>query len=239
MGKTKILIVEDDKNISFTLTIFLENSGFEIVTAQNGKEAISILESNQEINMIITDINMPVMDGISFCKYLRMKPEYNFMPVLILTARTDTDTKYMSFNAGTDDFITKPFDPIELLLRVNALIRRSLKAQNISSKPDKSKKEFYDRFASNTDIEINGKKVNFTSKEFDFFYYLYINNGRYVTSEELLDNVMGYPKKTGNPQIIRTHIKNIREKIEEDFHKPQIILTSPRRGYLMDIGKIY
>jgi DNA-binding response OmpR family regulator len=238
MKKNKILLVEDDKNITFTISIYLENTGLSIISAENGEEAIIILEQNQDIDMVITDINMPVMDGITFCKYIREKPEYNLLPVLILTASTEQNTKYMGFKAGTDDYITKPFDPIELLLRINALLRRKAVIQSITEKPDDPQKEFEDKLLSNANLEINGKKVNFTNKEFDVFYYLYMNNSRYVTSEELLDKVMEYPKWTGNPEIIRTHIKNIRVKIEEDFHNPQIIKTSTRRGYYMDISKI-
>src|SRR5205085_7309533 len=108
---------------------------------------------------------------------------------LILTANTESNMKYVGFNAGTDDYITKPFDPIELLLRIKALLRRKAGVENIMVEQpnDTSKKEFEEKLLSNANLEINGKKINFTNKEFDFFYYLYMNHGRYVTSEELLD----------------------------------------------------
>jgi DNA-binding response OmpR family regulator len=235
----KILIVEDDEMISYTIKIHLENSGYKIVTARNGEEAISLLNDFRDIDLIITDIRMPILDGIEFCRYVRNQPENKYLPILILTASSDSLTKYQGFSAGTDDYITKPFDPIELLFRIQALIRRSYQ-----EKPDiyeaNTKKNFEQNSPNFVDslIEINGKKIFFTNIEFDLFYFLYKNSNRYITSEELLNKVMEYPPKTGNQEIIRTHIKKIRNKIETDPHNPEIIKTLPRKGYFIDKTKI-
>jgi DNA-binding response OmpR family regulator len=234
----KILIVDDDEMVSFTITVHLESSGYKVVTAKNGEEAIKVLGNNKDIDLVITDIRMPVLDGIEFCRFIRNDPENKNLPILILTASTDSLTKYQGFTAGTDDYITKPFDPIELLLRIRAMLRRNEPPvpQEVPQEkaPDMADALIY----VDSQIEINGKEVFFTNKEFDLFYYLYTHCNRYINSEELLNKVMEYPPKMGNPEIIRTHIRNIRAKIEADPHNPEIIKTSPRRGYFLDKTKI-
>jgi len=232
----KILIVEDDEMVAFTIGVHLESSGYKIVTAINGEEAIRILNEVNDISLIITDIRMPVLDGIEFCRYIRGHAVFKDLPVLILTASSDALTKYQGFSAGTDDYITKPFDPIELLLRIQALLRRNERFVQVAQ-PEKVIDQDSMMYVD-SQIEINGKEIVFTNKEFDLFYYLYNNCNRYITSEELLNKVMEYPPRTGSPEIIRTHIKNIRTKIEVDPHNPEIIKTSPRRGYFLNKTKI-
>lgn len=236
-----IMVVEDDDNIAFNIGVHLNAAGYNVLTFTNGKSALENLNKNNDINLVITDIRMPELDGIEFCKKIREKEEYKFLPILILTAITDNLTKYQGFSAGTDDYIIKPFDPIELLLRVQALLRRN-NIPKISSPvieenikvltPDSQK--YVD-----SKIEINDKEIHFTFTEFDIFYYLYTHGDRYISAKELLTKVLSYPEGSSNSESVRTHIKNIRNKIENDPRNPEILMNHKGKGYYLDKKKIF
>jgi len=234
----KILIVDDDESILLLVSKYLTKSGYTIVTERNGKDALSTLRDNEDIALIITDIVMPFMDGVELCRTIRGEPKFERMPILMLTSMSDISNKYMGFDSGADDYLTKPFEPLELLLRVQSLLKKyeyfkenkrdeEASIENPNAKIKIDKKDY--------SVHINNKSVYLTLTEFDILYYLYQNFTRPVPVEELLQKVMGYPPRTGNPEIIRTHIKNIRAKIEdESSENPKVITTVPRRGYLFN-----
>ena len=239
--KFKILIVEDDKDVALAISDYLDDSGYTTFIADNGGKAIEMLDKSKgDIDLIVTDINMPGMDGIAFCRSIRASEEYKFLPVLMLTGRVDISSKYLAYTVGTDDYLTKPFEPIELLLRIQALIRRS----SVYKTTNSAKKEFETLLAPegkpfrSSSITICGKEVSLTALEFDIFYYFYMNSGRNISSEEILNKVLKYPEKSGNPGVVRTHIKNIRVKIETDSHNPKILMHTPKKGYYMDKSQL-
>lgn len=224
-NQKNILLVEDDENILLSIGLQLEMYNFNICYARNGNEALQKLEE-EKIVLVISDIMMPGLDGIQFCKKLRQIEKFKFLPILLITGSIDTNTKYNAFNSGTDDFITKPFDPFELLLRIKSLLRRN----EVIKEKDQNKK----LFENNSKFIINEKEVIFTNSEFQIFKYLFYNDDHYIDSDELLQKVLDYPKGIGNPEIIRTHIKKIRNKIEKDPHKPDILKTHLKKGYFID-----
>ncbi|MBC7474372.1 MAG: response regulator transcription factor [Candidatus Sericytochromatia bacterium] len=239
-----ILLVEDDKLLYEMIIDYLECSGYRVKVAHNGMEAIDIINKDPKINILITDVGMPVLDGMELCRYIRSKPEFNNLPILMMTGKDDLTTKYIGFEAGSDDYIAKPFDPLEFLLRIKSLIRRTELINN--TKPDEKEKISVNQepkinnlvWSKNSSFKINNKTVIFTAVEFDIFNYLYTNHYKMITSEEILHKVMEYPKGAGNPEAIRTHIKNIRLKIEENREKPEIITYISRKGYFLDKTKV-
>lgn len=230
----EIIIVDDDKNLAFTLNIYLSNSGYSSNFFENAKDVISYIKDNHDISLFITDVNMSEINGFELIKHIRSYDKYAETPILMLTGSTESSIKYQSFNDGADDFLTKPFDPIELLLRIKSLLKRNNNHSSISTTNYKNEIEIENpSFSSSHAFEINSNKIVFTPKEFDIFHYLFINDNKLVTNEELLTKVFDYPHGTGNPEIIRTHIKNIRLKIEKDHYNPSILKNIPRKGYFL------
>lgn len=231
----ELLIVDDDLVTLAKVSTFLGKSGYKTFTADNGQTAFDILQK-ENISLIIVDVLMPIMGGIDFLKKVRAEKKYYHLPIIMLTAMSDISDKYIGFDAGADDYLTKPFEVLELLLRVQALLKRSAFFSESESK------QFYQSSKSspivinedNYSVTIRDKEIYLTAVEFDILCYLYSNKEKVVSSEDVLQKVLNYPPRTGNPESIRTHIKNIRAKIELDTSKPQIITTVPKRGYVFN-----
>lgn len=235
----ELLVIDDDQTTLSKVSSFLSKSGYRTVVADNGQEGLDIIEKNEALCLIIVDIMMPVMDGIEFVRRIRAEKKYNHIPIIMLTSMSDITDKYMGFDAGADDYITKPFEPLELLMRIQALIKRAAYFS------EEEMKKFYldskkSRLAINEkdfSVNIDGRDVYLTAVEFDMLCYLYSNAGSVVATEDILQKVLNYPPKTGNPESVRTHIKNIRSKIEHNQSKPEIIITIPKRGYRFNLPK--
>ncbi|GIW22898.1 MAG: hypothetical protein KatS3mg068_1905 [Candidatus Sericytochromatia bacterium] len=172
---------------------------------------------------------MPEVNGIEFCREVRSDSRFKKLPIIILTSQSSIDDKYIGFEAGADDYIIKPFEVLEVLLRVQALLRRTNQEDDFED--NSILKVNNNKFS----ININDQEIYLTSIEFDILNYLYRNKNKPVSTEELLQKVMGYPPRTGNPEIIRTHIKNIRHKLEDDPSNPSFITTIPKRGYMLKV----
>jgi two-component system response regulator VanR len=231
----ELLLIDDDESTLLLVSRYLSKSGYKTIIAKNGEEGINLLKENNSIDLIVVDVVMPVMDGVEFCRLIRAQNKYKNIPVLMLTAMSNITDKYVGFDAGADDYLTKPFEPLELLLRVQALLKRT-KPVN-SGLETKSGQQNNSSFSINKEsfsVNIKGKDIYLTSVEFDILKYLVDNPEKPISVEELLQKVMNYPPKTGNPETIRTHIKNIRSKIEEDSSEPKIITTIPKRGYMFN-----
>lgn len=228
----ELLLVDDDESTLLIVSKYLTKSGYKIYTARHGEDGIDILSKNDTISMIIVDVVMPVMDGVEFCRAIRKNENHQHIPILMLTAMSDIMDKYIGFDAGADDYLTKPFEPLELLMRVQSLLKR---VDLNSEKTDELLSEVSSIKINNEtfSVIIRGKEIYLTSVEFDILCYLYNNAGKPVSVEEILQKVMNYPYKTGNPETIRTHIKNIRGKIEETGD-PKYITTVPKRGYMFN-----
>lgn len=242
----KILIVEDDEQLLFIISKYLENMGFPNITALNGKEAIDLLKSNNTINLVIADLIMPVLDGFDLCYYIRSNKDLEDLPILIITGQADMYFKCKAFEAGADDYMIKPVDFVEFMLRIKALLRRSKKDdqnnenlnQNYNYNNVSIKLEDGKTLEINKDtslIKIENKESYLTSSELDIIQYLIIKGTKPTNTDEILEKVMKYPKGSGNPVSVRTHIRNIRMKIEEDPDNPKVLISIPKRGYIIKI----
>jgi len=233
----KILIVEDDTTLLFIISKTLENAGYKTLTAEDGSQAIEQLNQNSDIDLIITDLIMPIVDGIQLSKYIRNKKEFSHLPILVLTGQGDIYNKCQGFDAGVDDYVTKPPDFVEFMLRIKALLNRSKRIkQDESLEKDKIKKsEKFIFFKEKSTVSFENKEIYFTQTEFDIINYLYNKKEISTSSEELLEKILDYPKGVGNPVTIRTHIRNIRFKVEKEFNISNFIINIPKRGYVLNI----
>jgi DNA-binding response OmpR family regulator len=255
---SKILIVEDDEQLLFILSKTLDNAGYQTLIATNGEKAITILKQNPDIELVITDLVMPVLDGVQLCNYIRNDKTFENLSILIITGQTDIYYKAQGFDAGADDFITKPVEYIEFMLRVKALLKRTTrysgKSENLIRDSEKgafneSKNLLNKNYMSfltksnsnvvidknNSTIMVGDNEIYLTSTELEIILYLYNKKREPSNSEELLEKIMDYLPGSGNPVAIRTHIRNIRAKMEVEPNNPQIIINIPKRGYILNI----
>lgn len=221
----KILLVDDEQDILEIVGYNLEQEGYQIITASNGKEAVSKAKKENP-HLIIMDVMMPEMDGMEACENIRKIPELNSTIITFLTARNEDYSQVAGFDAGADDYITKPIKPKLLISKVKALLRR-LKNDEKSSESLKV-----------GDIEINreeykiinnGKEIILPRKEFELFYLLASKPGKVFKREEILDKVWGNEVIVGG-RTIDVHIRKLREKIDEDLFK-----TIKGVGYKLEV----
>ena len=213
-----ILIVEDDREIREGVEIYLKNQGYVVFQAANGKEGLDVIKK-EEIHLAIVDIMMPVMDGVSMLMKLRAM-DYEF-PVLMLSAKSEEVDKIMGLNMGADDYITKPFTPLELLARVNSHLRRYskyLSAVNNEAGND----HIYtigglELNEDTVEVSVDGEPVKLTPMEFKIVQLLIKNPGRVFSADEIYERI--WNEKAVNTDTIMVHVRNIREKIEIDPKK--------------------
>lgn len=207
MSKLQVLVVDDEWNMRNLLRIYLTKEGFEVKEATNGNEALSMVEKHV-FDIILLDLMLPDMDGWQVCKTIR---ETSSISILMLTARSETKDKVYGLGIGADDYLTKPFEPEELLARVYSLIRRSTITQ--SSPQQEQVVELSDMRISpeGREIHILDSPVEFTQKEFDLMMTLAKNKQRAFSREELVNLLWGY-ESDRDLRIVDTHIKNIRDK---------------------------
>ncbi|MBL4934563.1 response regulator transcription factor [Clostridium sp. YIM B02515] len=223
----KILIVDDDNEIRKITGIYLENEGYEVLKAENGEQALKIIAEN-DIDLVLLDIMMPVMNGIEACMKIR---EDNIMPIIFLSAKSEDLDKIQGLASGADDYITKPFNAMELLARVKSQLRRYTRY----STPQNAAKNIIEvgNLTINTDtrqVLVGDKEIRLTPKEFDILELLARNKGIVFSIEKIYERVWGEEfYKSDN--TIMVHITKIREKIEEDPKKPVYIKTVWGVGY--------
>ncbi|EHI97061.1 two component transcriptional regulator, winged helix family [Clostridium sp. DL-VIII] len=202
---TKVLIVDDDENISEVIDMYLKSSGYNTKVASNGKEAQELyLDYNPDI--VLLDVMIPYMDGIDILKWIRKQKE---TPVIMITAKGDTFDKVLALEIGADDYIVKPFEPKELLARVKAVLRR-YSSDNIHNEIIKLSDLSID--SSSYKVMYNGEEVKMPPKEFELLYYLANNKNKVFTREQLLCEVWGYDYP-GDSRTVDVHIKRLREKL--------------------------
>lgn len=210
MTKLKILIIDDEWNMRNLLRIYLSKQGFEVKEAANGKEALDLTEA-ETFDAIILDVMMPDMDGWQVCRKIREK---HMTPILMLTARTETKDKVQGLGMGADDYVTKPFEPEELVARVFALIRRSVHHQSLPNTESKIEAEHMMIYPEGREVHIHGKPVDFTQKEFDLFLTLAQHQQRAYSRDALVEVIWG-GQYFGDLRVVDTHVKNIREKVQK------------------------
>ncbi|MCM1101980.1 MAG: response regulator transcription factor [Clostridium sp.] len=228
-----ILVVEDDKEIRNGVEIYLRNQGYEVVTAANGKEGLEAA-GRQEFHLAIVDIMMPVMDGVTMLMRLRAE-NYEF-PVIMLSAKSEEVDKIMGLNMGADDYVTKPFTPLELLARVNSQLRRYKKY--LSALEGETTNEHIFRVGGlelnedTVEVTVDDEPVRLTPMEFKIVQLLIRNPGRVFSADEIYERV--WNERAVNTDTIMVHVRNIREKIEIDPKNPKYLKVVWGVGYKIE-----
>ncbi|KAJ49246.1 DNA-binding response OmpR family regulator [Clostridium tetanomorphum] len=228
MGKTTILVVDDEKEIRELIEIYLRNEGYDVITAENGLQALELAKS-RNIQLIILDIMLPNIDGIQICKKVR---EHLDVPIIMLSAKREDNDKILGIITGADDYVTKPFNPLELVVRVKAQLRRYLKAAVVP----KSNEIVIDDLVINSDthrVYVSGEEIKFTSKEFEILKLLAEHRDVVFSSRNIYEHVWKEEFYESDSTIM-THIKNIREKLGDSVKNPKYIKTIWGVGYKIE-----
>ncbi|WP_426348450.1 response regulator transcription factor [Alloiococcus sp. CFN-8] len=231
MDKETILVVDDEKEIRDLIEIYLKNEGYNTLKASDGFEALSLLKA-REVQLIILDVMMPNMDGIRAC--MKIREERN-TPIIMLSAKSEDMDKIMGLTTGADDYITKPFNPLELIARVKSQLRRYIKLNNNSVAFGRAVLEL-DDLVINTEtheISIDGRAVKLTPREFDILELLARNPGKVFSIENIYQSVWK-ESFIQSDNTVMVHIRKIREKIEKDPRKPRYIKTVWGVGYKIE-----
>lgn len=235
MNSYHVLVVEDDKEILEGVSIYLRNQGYKVYKASNGIEGLKVIEE-EEIHLAIVDVMMPRMDGITMTMHLREK--YDF-PVLMLTAKSEEIDKVTGLNMGADDYITKPFTPMELLARVNSHLRRYSKYLSVleNQKENKNEENVYvigglELNENTVTVCVDGSPVKLTPLEFKILALLMKNPGRVFSAEEIYEKV--WNERAVCTDTIMVHIRNIREKIEVNPKQPEYLKVVWGVGYKIE-----
>jgi len=238
-----ILVIEDDDIVAQTVEHCLRRENFRVILARNGVEGLQLARRHVP-NMVVLDIIMPGMDGLTVCREMRADPLISDVPILILTARTKDEDKVKGFLAGADDYLNKPFNLEEFILRIRAILRRT--DSHRSGGPRGNRQIAKGEGSSYSTIQIKGyqldtrtfeltipgkEKIRLTPIQYDLLFHLMRNAGEVFSPSRLLDEVWNYPIDSGSPDLVRVHIKNLRERIETDPKNPTLIETIPGFGY--------
>ena len=258
MDPISILVVEDDEIVAKTIERCLRGGEFRVRLAGSGVEGLR--SARREVpNLVILDVIMPGMDGYAVCREMRADPVLADTPILFLTAKTKDEDKITGFTAGADDYLGKPFNVDELILRIRAILRRTKRLESSApaaaisttdgladstpagEAPKPGGQLADDRmitigaYALNTrTYEFTGPKsgkIRLTPVQYDLLYHLMNHPGEIFSPARLLDEVWDYPSDAGSPDLVRVHIKNLRERIEDDPRNPQFIRTIAGYGY--------
>ncbi len=224
-----VLVIEDDSDISHLLQVHLEELGCAVSVEPNGDKGLARALSG-EFDLILLDLTLPRLDGLDVCRRLREQPEY--LPILMLTARSSEVDRVLGLEIGADDYITKPFSLRELIARVKALYRRAHAFTDESPRGESERITTggLDIETSKRRVTVDGSRVDLTAKEFDLLVHFASNPGRVYTRSQLLDSVWGYGHD-GYEHTVNSHINRLRTKVEKDPAKPRYILTVWGVGY--------
>lgn len=230
----KILIVEDDEDIRMVEEVYLQTAGFLTETAADGEQAAELLEK-MSFDLILLDLMLPGKSGYDICREIREKLD---IPILMVTARTESVDKIRGFGSGADDYIAKPFDPAELVARVHANLRQYERLTN--RKPPHNEAEQEEICVQDIRIQINswkvykgGKEIKFPNREFELLKFLAMNPNIVFSREQLFEKIWGYDYM-GDSATVMVHINRIRDKIEDDSRNPKILETVWGAGYRLN-----
>ena len=228
-----ILVVDDDKEIVNAIEIYLSKEGYNILKAYDGMEALKIVEKNNDIHLILLDIMMPKLDGISTANLIRKDKS---IPIIMLSAKSEDYDKITGLNNGADDYITKPFNPLELIARVNSQIRRYTHLGSIADKQQEGNTYWSGELVINDDtkqVTVEGKDVKLTPTEYNILKFLTKNKGIVYSIEQIYQNVWE-DECYGAENIIAVHIRHIREKIEINPREPKYLKVIWGIGYKIE-----
>ncbi|WP_455539225.1 response regulator transcription factor [Terrisporobacter sp.] len=226
-----ILVVDDEEEIRNLLEIYLSNEGYKVIKASNGKEAIEIID-NEDIQLVVLDVMMPKMNGMEVCKKIREKLN---IPIIMLSAKSEDMDKIQGLMTGADDYISKPFNPLEFVVRVKALLRR---AYYFNSKPENTRDNIITIDSLKIDIvnhivTVDDKEIQLTSREFDILYLLANNRGQVFSTEDIFSKVWKEKYYQSNNTVM-VHMSRIREKIEKYMNGNKLIKTVWGVGYKIE-----
>ena len=227
----KILIVDDDENICELLRLYLEKDGYETIVANDGEQAVKYALS-QSPDLILLDIMLPRLDGWQVCREIRKTSE---VPIIMLTAKSETFDKILGLELGADDYVSKPFDTKEVVARIKAVLRRS----NDNDKQIQIEEVRYDKLKinlTNYELIVNGVRIDTPPKELELIYHLASNPNRVYTRDQLLDEVWGFDYY-GDSRTVDVHVKRLREKLE-NVSNEWCLKTVWGVGYKFEITKI-
>ncbi|CDX04314.1 Transcriptional regulatory protein WalR [bioreactor metagenome] len=224
----KIMLVDDEDSIRKVVAHLAQKEGYDFCYASDGEKALQMF-AQENPDLIILDVMLPELDGFEVCRRIRQE---SAVPIILLSAKGDIVDKSVGFNMGADDYMTKPFSPIELALRMKAMFRRAFRLSNENLAEDKDRLIFKDLEINNKTFEVivRGKKVDLTSKEFELLSFMANHPGQVFTRQQLFDNLWG-EKYLGDSGTITVFIRKVREKVELDPGRPEYILTVWGVGY--------
>ncbi len=225
-----ILVCDDDKEIAKAIEIYLNKEGYKIIKAYNGEEAIEIIKTN-EIHLILLDIMLPKIDGISVAQKVRQKKS---IPIIMLSAKSEDYDKINGLNSGADDYITKPFNPLELIARVNSQIRRYTSLGTMKKEETSVYTTGNLRINDNTkEVIVDGVQIKLTPTEYNILKFLTKNKGKVYSIDQIYEKIWE-GEAYGAENIIAVHIRHIREKIEIDSKNPQYLKVIWGVGYKIE-----
>ncbi len=228
-----ILVVEDDREIRDGIEIFLKSQGYRVFKAEDGVRGLELMEEN-EIHLAIVDIMMPRMDGITMT--MRLRETYDF-PVIMLSAKSEETDKVMGLNIGADDYVTKPFTPLELMARVNSHLRRYIKFG--SPRPEQGGRRYVEGGLEldedKVEVTVDGNPVKLTPMEFKILALLIKHPGQVFSSEEIYEKV--WNERAVNTDTVMVHVRNLREKIETNPKNPNYVKVVWGIGYKLEKQK--
>ena len=228
----KILVCDDDKEIVEAIEIYLSQEGHQILRAYDGEEALKILETEKDVELLIIDVMMPKLDGIRATLKVR---EANNIPIIILSAKSEDADKILGLNVGADDYVTKPFNPLELIARVKSQLRRYTQ---LGSTSGKEREEVYTTggLVNNDDLKevtVDGEQVRLTPIEYNILLFLVQNQGKVFSIDQIYENIWN-EDAIGVDNTVAVHIRHIREKIEINPKEPRYLKVVWGVGYKIE-----
>lgn len=230
MGKETILVIDDEKEIKDLISIYLKNEGYNVIQASNGEEGLDILKDNQ-VHLIVLDIMMPKINGMEMCIKVREIAE---MPIIMLSAKTQDMDKIKGLTTGADDYMTKPFNPLELLARIKSQLRRYIRMSGgmVQNEDEIEIGEMLINVSTH-EVTVGGQEIKLTPREFSILELLSRNRGIVFSAEKIYEKVWK-EKSFQSDNTVMVHIRKIREKIEKNPRKPVFIKTVWGVGYKIE-----
>ncbi len=222
----KILIVDDEKLLVKGMKFNLENEGYEVDTVYNGEDALELASKNN-YNLIVLDLMLPKISGLEVCKRIR---EFSKVPIIMVTAKGEDTDKLLGFDHGADDYLSKPFNVLELKARIRAILRRSVSSSSVSTNTSIYSEGAITLDLSERSATLRGKKAELTPKEFDLLEFLVRTPNTVFSRETLLNTIWGY-YYPGDIRTVDVHIRRLREKLEQNPAEPASIMTKWGVGY--------
>ena len=225
----KVLICDDDKAILDSIEVYLRHEGYDVLKASDGIEALELLREN-EVQCIVLDVMMPRMDGLT--AMLKIRSAYNF-PIILLSAKGEDTDKIAGLSFGADDYVTKPYNPLELCARVKSQIRRSVSLGSVQGKDSVLTTGGLSLDRDTKEVTVDGDPVKLTAREYSILCYLMENMGRVLSSSQIYEAVWNEPSFR-TEKTVTVHIRNIREKIEIDSKNPKYLKVVWGLGYKVE-----